>query len=175
LVKENDEPQELTFLQAEEIYRANKGEKSIPLTNHHHMQVEKAISLFKQQLEIEKQAERTVVITQSPQEKQALAYLDAIINLPLADDNEKLLLSQAKEAINLGKFQKLTKEVATLAKSLKKGSMIPTVQLETLLKIAKKYPLQSDEAENNEKTNTKNAQNFAPEIIISESFQLKKS
>jgi hypothetical protein len=170
LVKENDEPQELTFLQAEEIYRANKVEKSVPLTDNHHSQVEKSITLFKQQLEIEKQAERTVVISQNPAEKQALNYLEAIINLRLADNQEQELLFLAKKAINLGKFQKLAKEISTLHKNLKKVSMPPAKQLEAVIKIAKNYPLQENEEKQEIGKTTKNDK-FVPEIIISESFK----
>jgi SNF2 family DNA or RNA helicase len=170
LVKEKDEPQELTFLQAEEIYRANKVEKSTALTLHHHSQVEKVITLFKRQLEIEKQAEQAVIVTQSPQEKQALAYLEAIINLQLSDNREKEILFLAREAINLGKFQKLAKEISTLHKNLKKVSMPPAKQLEAVIKIANNYPLQENEEKQEQETTTKN-EKFVPEIIISESFK----
>jgi len=170
LVKENDEPLELTFLQAEEIYCTNKTEKSAPLTDNHHKQVEKALVLFKQQLEIEKQAARTVVVTQSPAEKQALNYLDAIINLQLTDEQEKELLILAKEAVSLGKFQKLSKEISALYKNLKKASMSPVKQLEAVIKIAKNYPLQENEEEQ-ERENKKRNENLIPEIIISESFK----
>jgi superfamily II DNA or RNA helicase/HKD family nuclease len=170
LVKEKEEPQELTFLQAEEIYRANKEEKSIALIDNHHTQVEKAITLFKQQLETEKQAERTVIISQSPAEKQALNYLEAIINLRLADSQEQELLLLAKEAINLGKFQKLAKEISALYKSLKKVSMPPAKQLEAVIKIAENYPLQESEEKQEMKKASKN-EKFVPEIIISESFK----
>ena len=170
LVKENDEPQELTFLQAEEIYRANHSEKSVPLTDNHHTQVEKAITLFKQQLETEKQAERAIVFTQSPAEKQALNYLDAIINLQLADSRENELLISVKEAVSLGKFQKLSKEISTLVKNLKKAAMSPAKQLEVVIKIARNYPLQENE-EQQETGKTKENKNFVPEIIISESFK----
>jgi len=170
LIKENNEPKELTFLQAEEIYRANTEEKSIPLTENHHTQVGKAIAFFKQQLEIEKQTERTVIISQSPAEKQALNYLEAIINLQLADNQEKELLILAKESINLGKFQKLSKEISKLHKSLKKITLSPAKQLETVMKIVKNYPLQKNE-EKQETEEPKENEDFMPEIIISESFK----
>ena len=170
LVKENEEPQELTFLQAEEIYRANKEEKSQPLTDNHHTQVEKAITLFKQQLEIEKQSERTVVVSQSPAEKQALSRLEATLNLQLADNQEKELLILATEAVNLGKFQKLSKEISTLHKNLNKVTIPPAKQLEAVIKIAKNYPLYDNEKKQEPEKATKNDK-FTPEIIISESFK----
>jgi len=170
LVKDDAEPQELTFLQAEEIYRANKAEKSVPLTDSHHTQVEKAIALFKHQLENEKQSGRSVVITHSPAEKQANSYLDAIIKLQLADSHEQELLRLAKEAINLGKLQKLPKEISAFYKNLKKVSVPPAKQLESVIKIIKNYPLQENE-ENEDTETTKENKDFAPQIIISESFK----
>ncbi len=170
LVKENDDPQELTFLEAEEIYRANKEEKSVSLTDNHHTQVEKAIDLFRQQLETEKQAERMVIISQSPVEKQALSYLSAIISIHLADTNEQELLLLAKEAVNLGKFQKLAKELGKLYKDLKKVSMPPAKQLDAVIAIIKKYPLQNEVKETIADSTAKPINKFKPEIIISESF-----
>ncbi|MDR2908122.1 MAG: phospholipase D-like domain-containing protein, partial [Bacteroidales bacterium] len=175
LVKENNEPQELTFLQAEDIYRAGNEEKSVPLTENHHAQVGKAIAHFKQQLDIEKQVERTIIITQSPAEKTANSYLEAIINMRLADNKEQNILLLTKEAINLGKFQKLAKEISALQKNLKKASMPPAKQLEVVMAIANKYPLHESEekypATGVENDKNKEYKNFLPEIIISESFQ----
>jgi superfamily II DNA or RNA helicase/HKD family nuclease len=170
-IKGNSEPQEIeTFLKAEEFFRANKEEKSIPLTDNHHTQVEKGIALFKQQLEIEKQTERTVVITQSPAEKAANSYLDAIISLQLADNQEKELLILTKEAVSRGKFQKLVKELSKLYKEIKKVSTPPAKQLEAVIKIAKNYPLRENEEKQEPDITTKNDK-FVPEIIISESFK----
>ncbi|MCL2414711.1 MAG: phospholipase D-like domain-containing protein [Bacteroidales bacterium] len=178
LVKDDAKPQELTFLQAEEIYRANKAEKSVPLTDSHHTQVEKAIAHFKQQLAEEKQSARSVVITHSPAEKQANSYLDAIMKLPFVDSHEQELLCLAKEAINLGKLQKLPKEISKFYKNLKKASIPPAKQLETVIKIIKNYPLHDSDASTGSATDDANAtenikdnKNFAPKIIISESFR----
>jgi superfamily II DNA/RNA helicase len=170
LVKENEEPKELTFLQAEEIYRAHKEEKPATLTNNHHLQVEKAISLFKHKLEIEKQADRTIVVSHNPAEKIAINFLEAIINLHLADSREKELLTLAKDAVSLGKFQKLAKEVSTLQKKLKKISMPLVKQLETVLNIVQNYPLQENKEKQKQENSIKN-EKFVPEIIISESFK----
>jgi len=170
LIKEKTAPQELTFSKAEEIFRANIEEKSVPLTNNHHTQVEKATALFKQQLDIEKRSGREIVYTLSPAEKAANSLLEAIINQQLANHQEKELLLLAQKAINLGKFQKLTREISALYKNLKKVVVPPAKQLEAVIKIAKNYPL----SENEEKQETEKVmdnKNFVPEIIISESFK----
>ena len=75
-----------------------------------------------------------------------------------------------KEAVNLEKFQKLAKEISALVKNLKKVSIPPAKQLETVLKIAKNYPLQENEEREEHREITKN-EKFIPEIIISESFK----
>lgn len=169
LVNENSDLQELTFLQAEEIYRANNEEKSVSLTENHHEQVKKALDIFKKQLEVEKQSERAMVVSQSPAEKQALSYLDALIKVSIADKQEEQLLILAKEAVRLGRFQKLSKEISTLYKNLKKVSLPPAKQLEAVMKIVKNYPLQENEdTKKSEKPIEK--KDFVPEIIISESF-----
>ena len=170
LVNINGDLQELTFLQAEEVYRANNEEKSVPLTENHHVQVKKALDLFKKQLEIEKQSERAMVVSQSPAEKQALSYLDALIKLTLADKQEEQLLILAKEAVRLGRFQKLSKEISTLYKNLKKVSLSPAKQLEAVMKIVKNYPLQENE-DTKESEKPIEKKDFVPEIIISESFK----
>jgi len=168
LITGNDEPQEKTFLQAEEIFRAHKEEKSVPLTDNHHMQVEQAIALFKRQAEIEKQAGRNIVVSHSPAEKIAINYVDAIIGLQLANNQEHELLILTKEALHIGKFQKLAKEISKLQKDLKKTPMSPAIQLDAVVKIAKNYPLyENDEKQEAEKPK----ENFVPEIIISESFK----
>ena len=49
------------------------------------------------QLEIEKQSERAMVVSQSPAEKQALSYLDALIKLTLADKQEEVKKTTTKK------------------------------------------------------------------------------
>ena len=80
---------------------------------------------------------------QGPNEKKALSYPDAIINLQLANAEETGLLLNAK----------------------------PAVLLDELLKIVRKYPLQATEENNSQAFILPYAVNeFKPEIIISESF-----
>jgi superfamily II DNA/RNA helicase/HKD family nuclease len=174
LVRGKEAPQELTFLQAEEIFRAHKEEKPAPLTDLHHEQVERATALFYQQLASENQSERNVEKSTNSSEKQANMQLEAILkfakNQNLAGEGELKLLELAQTAIAQGKFQKLSKEIAKLHKDLKKAAMPPSKQLEAVLKIIKAYPLQENEEKQEQKT-TKDTQPMAPEIIISESFQ----
>ena len=165
LMREDAPPQELTFLQANTIYYADEREQPIPLPDIHHAHVQRAIAHFQQQVQLERQSGRAIVVSQSPAEKQALSYLDAVINLPLTNSQEKELLLLAKDAISRGRYQDLPKQISKLYKSLKKVSMSPAKQIEAVIKIANGYPLQEFE-----ETQAPETDYGTPEVIISESF-----
>lgn len=171
LVKENGDIDELTFLQAEKEYYAKVTEKAIPLNEHHHIQVKNAIGLFANKIEEEKSKERKIDTTQGPNEKRALAFLDALINIQIANPEEKDLLQNAKVAIRLGKFQQLQRDVNKLAKAIKASPLKPAILLEEVIKILNKYPLQIIEDDTVIALQPIfNLREFKPEIIISESF-----
>ena len=173
LVRENGEIDDLTFLQAENEYYAKVTEKAIDLNEHHHDQVKKAIQLFANKLEEEKSKERKIDTTQGPNEKRALAFLDAISNIQVANLEEKELLQNAKQAIRLGKFQNLQRDVNKLAKAVKTVPLKQAVLLEEVIKILQKYPLQAIEDDNIPVLQPIfNLKEFKPEIIISESFNI---
>lgn len=171
LVRGNGEVDELTFLQAEKEYYAKITEKAIDLNSLHHDQVRVAISNFAQKVEEEKSKERKIDTTQGPNEKKALAFLDAVSTIHLANPEEKELLLNAKRAIRLGKFQNLQRDVNKLAKAVKASPLKPAYLLEEIIKLLKKYPLQVvDEGEMQKLLPVFNVKEFQPEIIISESF-----
>jgi superfamily II DNA or RNA helicase len=171
LIKETGELEELTFLQAEKEYQARLMEKAIPLHGNHHEQVTEAVKFFIKKAEEDKQKERQVDMTQGPNEKKALAYLDAILNLQLASSEEKELLLNAKMALRLGKFQQLQRDINKFTKTVKSTPLKPAVLLEELLKIIRKYPLQAAEEKNQQSFILPYVvKEFKPEIIISESF-----
>jgi superfamily II DNA/RNA helicase/HKD family nuclease len=171
LVRENGDIDELTFLQAEKEYYSKVTEKAIDLNEYHHDQVKMAVQLFAHKLEEEKSKERKIDTTQGPNEKKALAFLDAISNIQVANPEEKELLHNAKQAIRLGKFQNLQRDVNKLAKAVKTVPLKQAVLLEEVLKILHKYPLQAIEDDIAPVLQPIfNLKEFKPEIIISESF-----
>nr|WP_294894750.1 helicase-related protein [uncultured Pedobacter sp.] len=171
LVKENEIIDELTFLQAEKEYYAKVTEKAIPLCVNHHAQVQSAIKLFADKMEDEKSKDRKIDTTQGPNEKRALSFLDAVINIAIANVIEKELLQNAKSAIRLGRFQKLQRDINKLAKAIKVAPLKPAILLEEVIKILNKYPLQTIEDETVQTFKPiYNVKEFKPEIIISESF-----
>lgn len=64
----------------------------------HHEQVQAGILLFSDLLEKEKAKDKKIDTTQGPNEKKANAYLDAMLNLPLVNEEERALIIKAKEA-----------------------------------------------------------------------------
>lgn len=171
LIKENGDIDELTFLQAEKEYYAKVTEKAIPLNEQHHLQVKNAINLFANKLEEEKSKERKIDTTQGPNEKRALAFLDALYNIQIANPHEKELLQNAKAAIRVGKFQHLQRDINKLSKAVKVSPLKPAILLEEVIKILNKYPLQAVEDDTMQAMKPIfNLKEFKPEIIISESF-----
>jgi superfamily II DNA/RNA helicase len=170
LVRENGEIEELTFLQAEKEYRALQAEKNIPLHGNHHKQVSEAIRFFAKKTEEEKQRDRQIEV-QGPNEKKASSYLEAVLNLQLANAEEKTLLLNAKTAVRQGKFQQLQRDINKFAKTTKATPLKPAVLLEAFLKVIQKYPIQGADEDNMQPANAvRQIKTLQPEIIISESF-----
>jgi DNA-directed RNA polymerase beta' subunit len=65
--------------------------------------------LFSDLLEKEKAKDKKIDTTQGPNEKKANAYLDAMLNLALTNEEERALIIKAKEALRQGRFQNLAK------------------------------------------------------------------
>jgi len=170
LVRDGQEIEELTFLETVKIFEADILEKGIPLHSKHHEQVKAGILLFSDQLEKEKAKDKRIDVTQGPNEKKANAYLDAILNLPLVNKEERILLIKAKEALRLGRFQNLQRDINKFQRALKKSPLKPAIILEKIMEILIKYPLNIMEPEPIFNTTSKKLGDFSPEIIITESF-----
>ncbi len=170
-VNEAEESEELTFLETARIFEANATEKGIPLHELHHQQVQKGISLFSEMLEAEKARDKKVDSTQGPNEKRAIAYLDALLNFSLTNEEERALIIKAKESIIQGRFQRLQRDINKLQRMVKKTPLKPTVILEKMIEILKSYPLQTiSDDEEVELIRPTVMKSLDPEIIISESF-----
>ncbi|MDD3772724.1 MAG: C-terminal helicase domain-containing protein, partial [Weeksellaceae bacterium] len=170
LVKDNEETEELTFLETVKIFEADVLEKAIPLHSKHHEQVQAGILLFSDLLEKEKAKDKKIDTTQGPNEKKANAYLDAMLNLPLVNEEERALIIKAKEALRQGRFQNLQRDINKFQRSLKKSPLKPAVVLEKVIEILKSYPLMNEEAEQTIEKKIVRVKTLDPEIIITESF-----
>lgn len=168
-VNEKGETEELTFLETVKIFEAEPTERGVKLHAHHHEQVQKGISLFTDLIEAEKARDKKVDVTQGPNEKRAMAYLDALLELPFVSEEERALLIKAKEVIRQGRFQQLQRDINKLQRSVKKTPLKPAVILEKVMEILKSYPLHTTQPEDSApKPIIKKP--LEPEIIISESF-----
>lgn len=169
-VKYNSEIEELTFLETVRKFEALNEESSIALHNFHHDQVKKAIQIFEDKVEDEKAKDKKVDITQGPNEKSAIAYLDAMLNLPFTNDLETQLIIIGKDAIRKGKFQNLQRDINKLQKAVKKSPLKPVIILEKVIGILQSYPLKQEEVELFNEAPIIRPGVSNPEIIITESF-----
>lgn len=170
LVKENKETEELTFLETVKIFEAEVLEKAIALHSQHHEQVQSGILLFSDLLEKEKAKDKKIDTTQGPNEKKANAYLDAMLNLALTNEEERALIIKAKEALRQGRFQNLQRDINKFQRTLKKFPLKPAIILEKVIEILKGYPLMNEEAEQEFEKKIVRVKTLNPEIIITESF-----
>jgi len=165
----------MTFVECAKEFRADPPENAVDLHDDHHKHVKIAVEDFDRK--VQEEAARNIVVdtTQGPNEKKALSYLDGYLKFPFASSEEKEQIKAAKQAIKLGKFQKLQREVNALKRNLKKIPIQPVEMLDAMLKIINKYPIQLEDNGDNRPTVTiKSYNNLRPEIIISESYQYIK-
>lgn len=171
-VKPTNETEELTFLETVRQFEAFQNEKGIPLHILHHVQVQKAIQVFNDKIEVEKAKDKKVDTTQGPNEKNAVAYLDAMLHLPFTNDSETQLIIIAKEAIRKGRFQNLQRDINKLQKAVKKAPLKPVIILEKVVGILNSYPLKQEEEEIYQEVQVIKPRILNPEIIITESFSI---
>lgn len=171
-VKAGNEVEELTFLETVKQFEAKQDEKHLRLHENHHDQVKRAIEHFTNTLEEEKAKDKKVDVTQGPNEKRALAYLDAFVNLLFVNESEKELILNAKDAIRKGKFQNLQRDLNKLQKAVKKAPIKPVVLLERVIEILKQYPLKEEKSDIKEDIYSPlvTTKFVNPDIIITESF-----
>lgn len=169
-VKPDNEVEELTFLETVRQFEAFQEEKGVALHENHHEQVKSAIQVFADKVEDEKAKDKKVDVTQGPNEKSAIAYLDAMLNLPFTNDLETQLIIIAKEAIRKGRFQNLQRDINKIKKVVKKSPLKPVIILERVIGILKSYPLKQDEEEIYQEVQVIKPRVLNPEIIITESF-----
>ena len=157
LIHKDGRLEELTFLEAVKIFKADVDEKAIPLHELHYSQVGRALNFFSEKAEAEKGNTLKVNLTQGPNEKRAIAYLDSFLTIPNIDAKEAELIRQAKRAITTGRFQQLQRKVL----------------LEQMIQILSSYPLvtgQNTDPVNVTVDGQQRRELFNPEVIISESF-----
>lgn len=169
----NDTNEELAFVEAARRFRAEPSEKSIPLHEKHHDQVQTAVRLFNEMLQEDMAREQKVDPKIGPNENKALKLLAALRDMPVSSEKERALLESAQRAIRVGKFQQLHRDLNKLQKAVKDTPVAPSLLLERVVAILGKYPIAPDDAATTapvERLPVATAGPRLPEIIISESF-----
>ena len=164
----------MTFVETAKEFRADLPEKGIEIHENHHYHIKTATEDFGKKIQEEAARAMVVDTTQGPNEKKALAYLDGFLNFPFISEEEREKVKAAKQAIKLGKFQKLQREVNALKKNMKKKALKPVDLLDAMIRLIDKYPIEKDDNTDNRPTITiKVVSSLKPEIIISESYSYK--
>ncbi len=164
-----DDPEELTIVEAAREFRApDPDEHAVPLHDAHHEQVNAALRRCEEQAISERIQRETVEVTQGPNERRALAYLDGFLNLNLVSDLERTLILAARKAIQRARFQNLSRQINQLQRSTKEVRLTPVALLAKLVEILRTYPL----AEQSTPPVAAAAQRVEgdADIILSESF-----
>lgn len=165
-VRGEDEVEEINFVEAAQIFKAFQKELGFALPEFHHEQVNASIGLFENEQFRLKQEEETAKKF-GPNDKKAIAYIQALLDSPVFNEEEKLVLRKVKRALQTGRFQKLQRDINNFKKGAQKAGLNLATIADQLMEILLKYPL--PDFENNQQT-AKAVLNGKPNIILSESF-----
>ena len=175
LIDKQLEIEELTFVEAARIYKAQISENSIDIHNLHHKQINKALSSFQEEVNINNLGDKSNKKL-GPNESRAISFIEKkVIPLEFVNQNDKELCEAGVRAIRRGKFQKLPREINKYVKSLKTAKPTLLETYKTIITILNSYPLLDFIKEDEEKKQVKTikkriSKSEKPTIILSESF-----
>lgn len=157
-VDSNNQPREITPIEAFKIFEANQNEKNAELIASHHDHVNNAIKHFE-----------TLELVQAQTDPEALGgvaqnakkFLSTIINHPKITEKQRDNIKKIITLIDIGKYTNLPSEVDKLQK---KRVNLDTAILE-IDKIAQKYSVDVSDVQKGQKRKVEK-----PVLIISESF-----
>lgn len=162
---------ELTFIEAVKIFKADVSERPAPLHKLHHDQINAAVNSFKTQTQLQALGLRAA-IKLGPNDQRAIAFLNDMMKQEFPNGLEKETMASAKHAIKIGRFQKLPREINKLLKQAKEQRIERPILHQKLMRILKPYPLLEQQEWD---ASIEAARSFVdeknlPQIIISESF-----
>jgi hypothetical protein len=160
-VDSNNQPKEITPIEAFKIFEADQKEKNIALIETHHEHVNKAIEHF-ETLENK--------IAQSQTDPEALGgvamsakkYLSELVKYPSVTEKQKENIQKIVVLIDNGRYANLPTEIDRLQK--KKAKL--DIALAEIDKIAAKYNVELSDAQKGKKSKVEK-----PVLILSESFE----
>lgn len=160
-VDNNNQPKEITPIEALKIFEADPNEKNAPLIETHHEQVNKALTHFET-------LEHKIVQTQTDPEalggvaQRAKKFLSDLVKYPQVTEKQKENMRKIVTLIDLGKYTNLPTDIDRLQK--KKANL--NIALAEIDKIVAKYNIELSDAEKGKKGKVEK-----PTLIISESFE----
>ncbi len=166
LIKANNQPEELGFLEARKILKMNCESKQMPLPTTHHKQVRQAYKFFEEQIQqqmFERQSPQL-----SPQQRKAIHYLEVFRDSEITDRAARNKISQAIEWITAARSQNLPRNIVRLSRSHQKIELSPMKKLGELIEIINNHIVAPPTEM------AKNTMIDPPNIVISQSYVSKK-
>lgn len=179
LIQESDIPQPLDFLDAVDILRAKRTEKSAPFNDPklkefvdlHYFHVEQAKNVFVDDLNTARESSNVKKQATAPKELQAKKILRDLKNYMenCKEDIASKAIENLAQSIDLGIYSKLANEIVRFEKEIQKegykgDEMIRVVRVK-VSELLEKYPNQSSK-----ESKPKEIIKRAPEVILSETF-----
>lgn len=164
--------EEISIVEAAREFRVNDPkEAAVPLPDHHHRDVQAALQLFRDKAAAAAVADKVLEANPGPNERRALEFLDAFLNLDLLSETEKGLIRSAKLAVRTAKLQKLQKDINKLRKSVQQVKVSNAVLADKLIALLRGYPLEEPAtAPATPPPGERTHPAALPRIILSESF-----
>lgn len=163
--------EEMTFVEAARLFKAEFSERGIALPEFHYTQINAALNSFNLDQSLISLGTKAK-IKLGPNEIRAIGIIDNSYRQEFASESEKELLLEAKKAIEIGRFQKLPREINTFKKESVSKKFLRVTEYNGIIKIIKSYPLEEIKEELFETETPKVIVSLLskPQIIISESF-----
>lgn len=160
-VDSNNQPKEITPIEAFKIFSADEKEKNVALIETHHEHVNKALEHFET-------LEHKIAQSQTDPEalggvaQRAKKFLSDLVKYPQVTEKQKENIQKIVVLIDIGKYTNLPTEVDRLQK--KKANL--NIALAEIDKIAEQYNVDLSDAQKGKKGKVEK-----PVLIISESFE----
>ena len=125
LIHSDNSFEELTFVEAARLYQAEFTERAVILPEFHYHQINTALNSFIEDTSLLNLGTKASVKL-GPNEKRAIAVINDTLRQEFASDKDKELLLEAKKSIEIGRFQKLPREInkykkESLSKKIKRA------------------------------------------------------
>ncbi len=168
-VDHDNQVTDLGFLEVAPIFKSHHNAALIkPLPDAHYNQVQRALAYFMEQVQ-DKIIKEQQAPELTPQQRTAINYLQAFINLDITHAREQQRIAGAIEWVKLGRYQNLPREIAKLQRSQKNSPVVPARQLEALIKIIDKHAPETTVNDSDEPPAELQA-NERPRVVISQSY-----